>query len=161
MTSPSTTRHRGRRGGYTLAELLIVIVIAGIIASIAVPRLFGMIRNLSARSAVSKVVSDLALARTQAVREGRTVSFRVVSTKAYRLTVDNGANPIRTIKTVDVSGTQKNVTVATNPATPANVSFDPRGMLRGGSATQLVVTRGGIADTVSISAVGRVYRGSN
>lgn len=158
MTSPSTTRHRDPRGGYTLAELLIVIVIMGIVASIAVPRLSGMIRNLSARSAVSKVVSDLTLARTQAVREGRTVSLRVVSAGSYRVTLDNGATPIRTIKTVDVSGTQKNISLE-----PTNtvISFDPRGMLRPGSGDRLVVKRGTSTDSVSISAVGRVYRGSN
>jgi type II secretion system protein H len=158
MTSPSTTRYRDRRGGYTLAELLVVIVIMGIIASIAVPRLSTFIRHLSARSAVSKVVSDLTLARTQAVREGRTVSLTVTGTGTYRVTVDQGANPARVLKTVNVSGTQKNVSLTPNPTT---IAFDPRGMLRPGSGAQLVVTRGTVKDSVSISAVGRVYRGSN
>lgn len=158
MTSTSTTRHRDRRGGYTLAELLIVIVIAGIIASIAVPRLSTMIRHLSARSAVSTVVSDLTLARTQAVREGRTVSLTVTGTGTYQVTVDQGADPDRVLKTVDVSGTQKNVSLTPNPTT---ISFDPRGMLRPGSGDQLVVNRGTMTDIVSVSAVGRVYRGAN
>lgn len=158
MTSPSTTRHRDRRGGYTLAELVIVIVIMGIMATIAVPRLSTFLRQLSARSAVSKVVSDLTLARTQAVREGRTVSFTVTGTGTYQVTVDQGANPARVIKTVNVSGTQKNVSLTPNPTT---IAFDPRGMLRPGSGDQLVVKRGTTTDIVSVSAVGRVYRGAN
>jgi type II secretion system protein H len=158
MTSPSTTRHRDRRGGYTLAELLTVIVIAGIIASIAVPRLSTFVRQLSARSAVSKLVSDLTLARTQAVREGRTVSLTVTGTGTYTVTVDQGADPDKVLKSVDVAGTQKNVSLTPNPTT---ISFDPRGMLRPGSGDRLVVTRGTITDIVSVSAVGRVYRGEN
>ncbi|HEX6367991.1 MAG TPA: GspH/FimT family pseudopilin [Longimicrobium sp.] len=149
---------RHRSGGYTLVELLTVIVIAGIIASIAVPRMSNFIRHLSSRSAMSQVVSDLTLARTQAVREGRTVSFRVITAGSYQVTLDQGANPIRTIKTVDISGSQKNVSLS---PTGTSISFDPRGMLRPGSAAQLVVTRGGLTDSVSVSAVGRVYRGGN
>lgn len=155
MNRPHHYRHRSRRGGYTLAELMAVIVIAGVLATIAVPRLSGYIRHLSARSAASKVVSDLMLARTQAVREGQTVSLRVTGTGAYQVTEDLGASPVRTVKTVDVAGTQRNVILAPNPTT---ISFDPRGMLRPGSGAELRITRGTQTDTISISAVGRVYR---
>lgn len=155
MKRPHAFRLRSR-GGYTLAELLAVIVIAGIMATIAVPRLSGAIRHLSARSAVSRVVSDLTLARTQAVREGRTVSLRLTGASTYRLTLDQGVNVVRTLKTVDIAGTQKNVTIG---PTNSVVSFNPRGMVSTGG-TQLLVTRGTQTDTLSISAVGRVYRGN-
>ena len=155
MNRPHHYRHRDRRGGYTLAELMAVIVIAGVIATIAVPRLSGYIRHLSARSAGSTVVSDLMLARTQAVREGRTVSLRVINAAEYRVTVDVGASPVRTLKSVNVAGTQRSVTLGPNGTT---ISFDPRGMLRAGSGSELRITRGTQTDTISISAVGRVYR---
>jgi type II secretion system protein H len=153
MNRPHHYRNRDRRGGYTLAELMAVIVIAGIIATIAVPRLSSYIRHLSARSAASTVVSDLMLARTQAVREGQTVSLRVTNAAEYQLTVD--ANPVRTLKTVNVAGTQRSVTLGPNGTT---ISFDPRGMLRAGSGSELRITRGTQTDTISITGVGRVYR---
>lgn len=159
MTSPTTVRrHRDGRGGFTLVELLVVIVLAALISSMVVPRLYGYMRQLAARSAVSQVVGDLSLARTQAVREGRTVSLRVSGASTYKVTVDNGATILRTIKTVDVKGGQRAVTIA--PGT-ARVIFDSRGMLLTGSTSQLVVSRSGKTDTVSVSAVGRVYRGGN
>ena len=156
MSNAHTSRHRDPRGGFTLTELLIVLIIAAIISSMALPKFFSFVRHLSARSAVSQVVTDLTMARTQAVREGRTVSLRMVNSYTYRVTVDNGAAVVSTLKTVNVRGGQRDVTI-----TPANarVIFDSRGMLAPGSATQLTVTRTGKQDIVSISGVGRVYRG--
>jgi type II secretion system protein H len=158
MTSATTVRHRDRRGGFTLVELLVVLILAAIISSMVVPRFFSYFRHLSARSAVSQVVADLTMARTQAVREGRTVSLRVTGASTYRVTLDNGATILRTLKTVDVKGGQRAVTLS--PGT-ARVIFNSRGMLVTGSTTQLLVSRTGKADTVSVSAVGRVYRGGN
>ncbi|WP_420126948.1 GspH/FimT family pseudopilin [Longimicrobium sp.] len=158
MTSANIVRHRDRRGGYTLTELLIVLIVAAIISSMALPRFFSFIRHLNARSATSRVVADLTMARTQAVREGRSVSLRMTGASTYQITVDNGAAVLRTIKTVDVRGGQRDVSLA---PTAARVIFDSRGMLTAASAQQLRVVRLGKVDTVSISAVGRVYRGGN
>lgn len=158
MTSAHSVRHRDPRGGFTLTELLIVLIVAAIISSMALPRFFSFIRHLGARSATSRVVGDLTMARTQAVREGRTVSLRMTGTSTYQVTIDSGAAVLRTLKTVDVKGSQKDVSLA--PST-ARVIFDSRGMLATTSTQQLRVIRSGKVDTVSISAVGRVYRGGN
>lgn len=158
MTSATTIRHRDPRGGFTLVELLVVLILAALISSMVVPRFFSYARQLSARSAVSQVVADLALARTQAVREGRTVSLRVTGASTYQVTVDNGATILKTVKTVDVKGAQRAVSIS---PTTARVIFDSRGMLLPGSSAQLLVNRTGRVDTVSVSAVGRVYRGAN
>lgn len=158
-----TTDFRGRRrGGFTLPELLVTILIAGLIAAFAVPRFVDFVRYLMARSDTSQVVADLTLARTQAVREGQTASFRVVSSTRYTVTVDGG--DARTIKTVDLTGRNRNVTLAATGASTAadagRVAFDSRGMQRTGTANVVVVSNGTRRDTVSITGVGRVYRGS-
>jgi type II secretion system protein H len=158
MTSPITARRRDPRGGFTLTELLVVLSVAAIISSMALPKFFSFIRTLSARSATSRVVSDLTMARTQAVREGRTVSLRVNGASTYQVTVDNGATAVTTLKSANVRGGQRDVSLSPNPA---RVAFDSRGMLSAGSTAQLLVIRTGKTDTVSISAVGRVYRGGN
>jgi prepilin-type N-terminal cleavage/methylation domain-containing protein len=148
--------HRGGRRGFTLAELMIIVVIIGIVLAFALPRFAGYLRYLTTRSTTSLVVADLSLARTQAAREGAPVSFRVVSSSRYQVTVDDAAgNPVRTIKTVDVQGPQKSaVTLA---PTGSRVGFDSRGMRRTNIET-IVVQRGSQTDSISISIVGRVYR---
>jgi prepilin-type N-terminal cleavage/methylation domain-containing protein len=153
MTCAPCYRH-SRRGGFTLTELLIVIVIMGLILGIAGPRFVNWIRYFTARSATSQVVADLALARTQAVREGQTVSIQTVDGDTYRVLVETV--PARTIKTVDVAGAQGTVSLGVPAGT--RIAFDSRGMLRPGSATQLTVSYGGNTDVVSITGVGRVYR---
>jgi prepilin-type N-terminal cleavage/methylation domain-containing protein len=152
----------GRRG-FSMAEVLIVLVIAGLVLAMAGPKLTGYLRSLTARSTTVQVSSDLALARTQAVREGRTVSFRVVSASRYQVTVDDAAgNPVQTVKTVDVSGPQHS-SVLLSPV-GGRVAFDSRGMLRNdnnNTAAAVVVSRGTQVDSITISAVGRVYRARN
>lgn len=54
--------------GFTTIELLIVIVIAGILAVIAVPSMQSVLRNTRQSSAVSLLVSDLNQARGEAIK---------------------------------------------------------------------------------------------
>jgi Tfp pilus assembly protein FimT len=141
-------------------ELLIVIVLITIVASIALPRFAAYLRYLTGRTTTSRVVADLTMARTQAVREGATVSFRVQSASRYQVTVDDAAGtPARTIKTVDVEGPQRaRVTLA---PVGVRVAFDSRGMLRGDQESAVRVSTGNRVDSVSVSMVGRVYRAGN
>jgi type II secretion system protein H len=152
----------GGRHGFTLIELLVVLALMGLVLTLAAPKFAGTIRNLTARSATSRVVADLALARSQAVREGRTASFRVVSDSQYRVTVDNALGAeARAVKTVTLEGSRRGVALGP-PGT--RIAFDSRGMRRTGAGmgTALLISRqGGMADTVNVTIVGRVQRGSS
>jgi prepilin-type N-terminal cleavage/methylation domain-containing protein len=151
-------RGRGRRG-FTLAEIMITVVIAGLILAFGLPRMANHLRVLTARSATAQVVTDLTLARTQAVREGSRVAFTVTGPASYRVSVvDAAGTEVRRIKAVTVDGAEaRKVGIAPAGAT---VTFDSRGIRNSGDGFQgfLVVTRGASTDTVEISPVGRVYR---
>jgi type IV fimbrial biogenesis protein FimT len=146
---------RSRTAGFTLTELLIIVIIAGIILAIAGPRFVRYISYLSARTATSQVVADLSLARTQAVREGVTTSFILDSSTQYRIAVSG--TPERTIKTVNLRRDHPGVLITG----PAAVAFDSRGMARDlgdGGETALTIARGSTVDVVRVSTVGRVIR---
>jgi prepilin-type N-terminal cleavage/methylation domain-containing protein len=151
---------RGRRAGFTLIELLVVLLLMGLVLAMAGPRFTAGIRYFTARSATSQVVADLALARTQAVREGNTASFRLVSPAQYTVTVDAPNGTVaRVVKSVTLEGTARGVAV-TAPA-GARIAFDSRGMRRTGAGLgdNLVITReGGLTDVVTVTIVGRVIR---
>lgn len=66
-------RLRGE-GGFTLPELMIVIVLLGILAAIAMPTWWGIVESRKVESATNQVVADLRLAHTSATNRLGTAS---------------------------------------------------------------------------------------
>lgn len=137
--------------------MLAVLVLMGIMAAMAGPRLVNWARVVGQRGAVNELVADLSLARTQAVRQGQTVSLRVTSDTRYSVTVDDAAgNAARTLKQVNLASSYKGARLT---RAAGRVSFDSRGMYRANSNfADLGVRQGTTTRTVRISVVGRIYR---
>jgi type IV fimbrial biogenesis protein FimT len=151
--SRAPSRHRG---GFTLAEVLVVVVIIGIALAMAVPRMQGVLHRSSVESALNSVASDITLARLRAVRAATRAALVVNSTgTGYSVVVDPRSGTPQTLKTVSFSNDYKGLTLS-----PVNdsVAFDSRGMLVQGSGT-IRATRQGRTDSLTISGVGRIYRG--
>ena len=60
--------------GFTLTEMLIVVAVAAILAMIAVPSLQGALRNNRLDTVSNQFVAALAMARSEAVKQGITVT---------------------------------------------------------------------------------------
>ena len=74
IQSGNTASHRCRRSqGFTLIELMIVIILISVVATIAVPNFMGFIENNRVTSGTNSFVGTLNYARSQATREGRSV----------------------------------------------------------------------------------------
>jgi len=144
-----------RRGGFTLAEMLIVLVIIGIALAMAVPRMQGVLHKSALHGALNQMASDLTLTRLRAVRSATRVSLSInAAGTGYSVIVDpTGA--VDTVKTVSFVDDARGLTFS--PAS-SSVTFDSRGLLVSGTTT-ITATRQGRSDSLSISGVGRIYRG--
>jgi prepilin-type N-terminal cleavage/methylation domain-containing protein len=144
-----------RRGGFTLAEILIVLVIIGIALAMAVPRMQAALHQSSVQSALNNVASDVTLARLRAVRTATRTALVVNAAGTGYMVVVDPAGAVDTFKTVSFATEYRGLTLS-----PVNdtVIFDSRGLLVQGTGT-IRATRQGRTDSLTISGVGRVYRG--
>lgn len=85
---------RRNERGFTLAEVMIVVVIMGIVLSIATSSWFGVVRSRQVDSATNQVVTDLRLAHSQATNRLADYNFIAPSS-----TVPAGALPLSTYQT--------------------------------------------------------------
>lgn len=84
------TRHERRRGGFTLLEMLVVIVIVSILVGMVVQSFGGVSANLSTRSSRESLVALKAVARARAVERGSTAKLiiKVADDRAYVIQSD-------------------------------------------------------------------------
>ena len=144
-----------RRGGFTLAEMLIVLVIIGIALAMAVPRMQGVLHGSALRGALNQMASDLTLSRLRAVRSATRVSLTINAAGTGYMVVVDPTGTIDTLKSVSFANDAKGLTFS-----PANTSitFDSRGLLVTGTTT-VTATRQGRSDSLMVTGVGRIYRG--
>lgn len=88
-TSPAGSRPGA--AGFTLVELLVVLLIMGLMASIAAPYFGRLAPRLEAKATARQVVSLLRSARGVAIRDNREVAV-VVNLDDRTLTVDSGGS---------------------------------------------------------------------
>lgn len=67
--------NRSKNGGFTLLELLVVVVILGILGMLAVPSYRDLMLNNRLVTATNDLLADLALARSESSRSGKRVTL--------------------------------------------------------------------------------------
>lgn len=148
-------RRLSERSGFSLTEILLVLMLIGIGLSLAAPSFGGMLRSHRADSVSALLANDLTLARMTAVRTGRPVSLVVSSATRYRVEVQS--DPVRLVKEVRLATEHPGFTIAADPST---VTFSSRGMVASAASATITITGGPATKVVTVSPVGRVYRGN-
>ena len=114
--------------GFTLLELLIAIVVAGILASIAVPSFSDFLARQQLRSDVNEVISTLSLARSEAIRQRQTIEITI---QGVTVCFDSlGARDSSTSSCNDCSSSCQLILEATEIGESRTVEVTPAGGIR-------------------------------
>jgi prepilin-type N-terminal cleavage/methylation domain-containing protein len=151
----NASRMRGVSKAFTLIELMIVIVIIGIAAAMAVP-MISSAASFQIRSAANVVAADLEYAKSMAISRGR--SYSVVfdsATESYQIKDPNGS-PVTPPGRKDTvrfgAGSQlNNVLITSVSFSSGTVTFDYLGSPNNGGTVELQA--GGITKTVTVEPV--------
>jgi len=136
--------------GYSLIELVVIVVLLGIIAAIALPRLnFSATSRQKADTIARKIVTDLRRTRSLAISDAanNTAGFALNMTASEPYSGYNIEN-LQTSETVDSHTIDSNI----NCTGGATFQFGPLGNLKTGSDTQLMVSASGKTFTITITA---------
>jgi len=140
--------------GLTLIEILAVIVLIGVMAGLAYPRIGKGLTKSNVRSARAAVANMHAKAKATAITQaGRTVlHFR--SDAVFITSRDPmSGESVGLGDTVSVYDRYHGTTLTTDRD---SLVFDPRGLGTETSSTKIYVRKGAYVDSITITSVGRV-----
>ena len=165
ISRESASTLRQRRGGFTLFELLITLIVAAVLLAIAVPSMSQFVESSRLRASQSELVSALTLARSEATKRGLNVVVEAAAAtpvvgkefnEGWRVWVDADANGTYAYS----AGPPTEEIVREYPATTGNVRFaTTSGVTRATFNSRGFLTTGEIVFTVcGKPGVARGYR---
>lgn len=142
-----------RRSGFTLTELLMVIVILGILATLATPRVYQTVARAKVNQAAGVIAADLEQAVTLAGRRRQpvVVSLESATTYTIRDRVSSGTGALRLERVLTLAGDQG---VSTLSFSRSALQIFPNGSTDG--AFTVTVGGAGLTRTVTVSPAGQV-----
>ncbi len=152
---PRFTYRPADRRGFTLVEMMMVVMLAGALMVVSVPKITTFVARAELRAAKDHVATSLATARAAAIRRATTAKFNTNTSGQIWVSVfDNGVETALTNKTP--LATQFKTSLS---ATTPTITFDSRGFATGlNSLAVFVVVRNGVRDSVCVSRVGAIMR---
>ena len=147
-----------RRQGFSLIEMLVVVVVISLAGLIAFPKFSQALASSNLRNAKAKVTTLYAGARAAAAGSGRTAYVHFTENRIYvtatpRRNAPIGANTIDTLTPLENVYTQYGVGIS---ASSDSIRIDPAGL--GRDSAVIVLATGSQTATIRISQFGRIVK---
>jgi type IV fimbrial biogenesis protein FimT len=120
-----------KSSGFSLIELMVVVALLAIVASVGFPSFRGMLMNSQVRNATESVLNGIQKARAEAVKRNANVEFVLGADTGWVVQLPSGTN----IESRSSSEGSVNVTRTTTPATSTTVTFNSFGGVTAANAT--------------------------
>jgi len=160
MRTTKTLRSKATRPGYSLAEMLIVVAIIGILTTFSLPKL-GKLRDQSKLSnATSRFTRAIMAARQAAIQRGKRAYFKTNNNDLWVIVDTTGTNSDSVIITSALNlSTLYGVTV-NSPTGLVSIEYDPRGVstLATKQIFEFKHTSSGRIDSLCVSRLGNTIR---
>jgi len=146
--------------GFTLMELVIVVVVIGIIAGMAVPSFLSYMPKLKVKSTARDVVSDLRFSRSQSISQRKPFGVAVdLAHQTITRFADTDGDGTFTVadSTIDVDTASTDVKISTCTFTDNCVIFGSTGSATTSGDLQMVSSDGQVIMSINVLAsTGRV-----
>ncbi|MCK9274453.1 MAG: GspH/FimT family protein [Syntrophales bacterium] len=147
----------GKRG-FTLIELVIVLLLAGIMAAIAAPSFNTYMKNSRLNGAARIVMTDLMFARGLAASENNLVRVFFVNSRTYKILDDDNGDGMQNnselyVRTRDIRNEYHDVSISSNVSP---LTFQPNGTVSGSTASITLNNAEGDTKKITVSLPGRV-----
>lgn len=147
----ATSRVAGTRRGFTLMELLLVVVVIGILLAITAPSISAALARRNVRGATAGFESLFRRAKATAIGQRLPATITFASGVASVSVVRNGST-VTVGQNLDFTN-QYNVSVSTSSVT---LQIEPTGLILTGTPFVVIASKGAAADTVRVTGYGRV-----
>jgi len=147
------------RPGYSLAEVIVVIVIIGVIAAMSLPKLSRMRDKTKVYAATERFTRSVFAARQAAIQRGKHAYFKSQNNKIWVIVDTSGTNADSVIvnTTLDMSSAYG---VTVSPSSLVSIEYDPRGISTQAAKQNFgfVHTASGYVDSLCVSKLGNTIR---
>ncbi|MGL1834645.1 GspH/FimT family pseudopilin [Rhodocyclaceae bacterium SMB388] len=147
---------RTRQGGFTLIELMIVLVVLAILLTIAAPSFRDALERRRVIGASETIYSLVQLARSEAIKQSTQITVALQSpteSEPVFLKIVDNASLANSISTTDLTGLT--VAVVTNDGNLQELKYTPRGVLHLPTVAGIRVSASDWRLEVRVNALGR------
>ena len=148
-----------RRSGFSLVELMIVVIVMGIMVSMAMPALSRARSRAALSSATARFARTVGVARQAAILRGKRSHFKMTDGVLW-VTVDTGATAADSLVIVQPFRLDSTYGLAAiTPGGVTSIEFDPRGVsTQASQSVYRFVHPSGLKDSLCVSKLGNSIR---